>query len=44
MENKEQQQLFLMEFLVDRVNVPAVKAMHNEIMPATTCVSFQVNK
>lgn len=40
--DKEQQQLFLMEFLVDHVNVPAVRAMHDEIMPALTCVSFQV--
>ncbi|XP_063984309.1 uncharacterized protein LOC135166174 [Diachasmimorpha longicaudata] len=38
----DEQQLFLIEFLVDRVNVPGVRAMHDEILPALTCVSFQV--
>ncbi|XP_015586035.1 uncharacterized protein LOC107263388 [Cephus cinctus] len=37
-----EQQLFLMEFLVDRVNVPSVRAMHEEMLPVTTCVSFQI--
>ncbi|XP_014483368.1 PREDICTED: microtubule-associated protein 10-like [Dinoponera quadriceps] len=35
-------QLFLMEFLVDNVNVPAIRAIHEEVLPATTCVSFQI--
>lgn len=37
------EQLFLMEFLVDKVNVPAIRAIHEELLPAKTCVSFQVN-
>lgn len=39
----EGQQLFLMEFLVDKVNIPAIRAIHEEILPARTCVSFRVN-
>lgn len=41
MENQEQQ-LFLMEFLVDKVNIPSVRAMHDDILPVETCVAFQV--
>lgn len=37
------QQLFLMEFLVDRVNIPNVRAIGEQTLPATTCVSFQVS-
>lgn len=37
-----EQKLFLIEFLVDRVSVPTVRAMHDEFMPAKTCVSFKV--
>ncbi|KAK2581910.1 hypothetical protein KPH14_002366 [Odynerus spinipes] len=35
-------QLFLIEFLIDRVNIPAVRAIYQEMLPVTTCVSFQV--
>ncbi|KAK0180802.1 hypothetical protein PV327_003147 [Microctonus hyperodae] len=39
----DDQQLFLIEFLVERVNVPTVRAMQEEdILPSTTCVSFQI--
>ncbi|XP_012285952.1 uncharacterized protein LOC105702731 [Orussus abietinus] len=37
-----EQQLFLMEFLVDRVNIPSVKAIQEDVLPVTTCVSFQI--
>ncbi|XP_066591908.1 microtubule-associated protein 10-like [Prorops nasuta] len=40
--NLSEQQLFLVEFLVDSINVPAVHAVHDEILPATTCVCFQI--
>ncbi|XP_072745714.1 microtubule-associated protein 10 [Anoplolepis gracilipes] len=36
------EQLFLMEFLVDKVNIPAIRAIHEEILPARTCISFQI--
>lgn len=36
------EQLFLMEFLVDEVNIPAIRAIHEEILPARTCISFQI--
>ncbi|XP_015517060.1 uncharacterized protein LOC107222283 [Neodiprion lecontei] len=38
----QEQQLFLMEFLVDKVNIPSVRAMHDDMLPVETCVSFQV--
>lgn len=38
------EQLFLMEFLVEKVNIPAIRAIHEEILPARTCISFQVQK
>ncbi|XP_015184046.1 PREDICTED: uncharacterized protein LOC107070397 [Polistes dominula] len=38
----DSQQLFLIEFLVDKVNIPAIRAIHEEMLPVTTCVSFQV--
>lgn len=38
----DSQQLFLIEFLVDRINIPAIRAIHQEMLPVTTCVSFQV--
>lgn len=41
---ESEQQLFLAEFLVDKVNVPSIRAMHTEMLPVTTCVSFQVKK
>ncbi|GAB1865006.1 hypothetical protein CAJAP_06085 [Camponotus japonicus] len=31
-----------MEFLVDKVNIPAIRAIHKEILPAKTCISFQI--
>lgn len=38
-----QQQLFLIEFIIHQVNIPTVRAMHDEVLPNTqTCVSFQV--
>ena len=37
-----EQQLFLIEFLIERVNIPSVRAMLDEMLPVTTCVSFQV--
>lgn len=36
-------QLFLTEFLVDNINIPAIRAIHEGILPAKTCVSFQVD-
>lgn len=38
----DEQKLFLIEFLVDKVNVPSVRAMQDDFMPAKTCVSFKV--
>lgn len=38
----DNQQLFLIEFLVDKINIPAIRAIHQEMLPVTTCVSFQV--
>ncbi|XP_035733550.1 uncharacterized protein LOC118446700 [Vespa mandarinia] len=38
----DSQQLFLIEFLVDKINIPAVRAIHEEMLPVTTCVSFQI--
>ncbi|XP_043286066.1 microtubule-associated protein 10-like [Venturia canescens] len=37
-----EQQLFLAEFLVDNVNIPSIRAMFTEMLPVTTCVSFQI--
>ncbi|KAG7202341.1 hypothetical protein KM043_018669 [Ampulex compressa] len=37
-----EQQLFLFEFLVDKVSIPVVKAMCEELLPSVTCVSFQI--
>lgn len=34
--------LFLIELLVDTVNIPKIRAIYDEILPAKTCVSFQV--
>lgn len=39
---EEEQQLFLIEFLVDKVQIPMIRAMQDELLPASTCVSFQV--
>ena len=40
---ESEQQLFLIEFLIDRVNVPSIRAMHTDnVLPVTTCVTFQV--
>ncbi|KMQ98088.1 microtubule-associated protein 10-like protein [Lasius niger] len=36
------EQLFLLEFLVDKVNIPAIRAIHEEILPSRTCISFQI--
>lgn len=36
-------QLILIEFLVDAVNIPTIRAIYDEILPARTCISFQVN-
>lgn len=38
----EGEQLFLIELLVDTVNIPKIRAIYDEILPARTCVSFQV--
>ncbi|XP_076170824.1 uncharacterized protein LOC143148406 [Ptiloglossa arizonensis] len=38
----EGQQLFLIEFLVDRVKIPMIRAIQDELLPACTCVSFQI--
>ncbi|XP_011869236.1 PREDICTED: uncharacterized protein LOC105562782 [Vollenhovia emeryi] len=35
-------QLILIEFLVDTVNIPTIRAIYDEILPARTCVSFQI--
>ena len=37
-----EQELFLIEFLVDKVKIPVIRAMQDEVLPACTCVSFQV--
>jgi len=34
--------LILIELLVDTVNIPTIRAIYDEILPAKTCVSFQV--
>nr|XP_012234226.1 PREDICTED: uncharacterized protein LOC105679031 [Linepithema humile] len=31
-----------MEFLIDKINIPTIRAIHEEILPARTCVSFQI--
>ncbi|XP_012150911.1 uncharacterized protein LOC100878430 [Megachile rotundata] len=38
----EEQQLFLIEFLVEKVKIPVIRAMQDELLPACTCVSFQI--
>nr|XP_034172125.1 uncharacterized protein LOC117600606 [Osmia lignaria] len=38
----EEQQLFLVEFLVEKVKIPVIRAMQDELLPACTCVSFQI--
>lgn len=38
----EGQLLILIELLVDKVNIPTIRAIYDEILPAKTCVSFQV--
>ncbi|XP_077270548.1 uncharacterized protein LOC143901827 [Temnothorax americanus] len=35
-------QLILIELLVDTVNIPTIRAIFDEILPAKTCVSFQI--
>ncbi|XP_012541911.2 microtubule-associated protein 10-like [Monomorium pharaonis] len=35
-------QLFLIELLVDTVNIPRIRAIYDEILPAKTCISFQI--
>ncbi|KYM97917.1 PREDICTED: uncharacterized protein LOC108778053 [Cyphomyrmex costatus] len=34
--------LILIELLVDTVNIPTIRAIYDEILPAKTCVSFQI--
>ncbi|XP_023246367.1 uncharacterized protein LOC111643189 [Copidosoma floridanum] len=36
------QELFLVEFLIDRVNIPSVQAIHDDILPVTTCIEFRI--
>lgn len=38
----DEQELFLIEFLVDKVKIPLIRAIQDELLPASTCVSFQV--
>ncbi|CAK9803005.1 hypothetical protein ANTPLA_LOCUS3409 [Anthophora plagiata] len=38
----DDQELFLIEFLVDKVQIPVIRAMQEELLPACTCVSFQI--
>lgn len=38
----ERELLILIELLVDTVNIPRIRAIYDEILPAKTCVSFQV--
>ncbi|CAK9797850.1 hypothetical protein ANTQUA_LOCUS1372, partial [Anthophora quadrimaculata] len=38
----DDQELFLIEFLVDKVQIPMIRAMQEELLPACTCVSFQI--
>ncbi|KAG6797770.1 hypothetical protein HZU73_07090 [Apis mellifera caucasica] len=38
----DEQELFLIEFLVDKVKIPVIRAMQEELLPASTCVSFQI--
>lgn len=34
--------MILIELLVDTVNIPKIRAVYDVILPARTCVSFQV--
>ncbi|XP_011694847.1 PREDICTED: microtubule-associated protein 10-like [Wasmannia auropunctata] len=34
--------LILIELLIDTVNIPTIRAIYDEILPAKTCVSFQI--
>ncbi|KAJ8668001.1 hypothetical protein QAD02_009664 [Eretmocerus hayati] len=36
------QELFLFEFLVDKVNIPAVQAMQDDILSVKTCIEFKI--
>ncbi|XP_076241806.1 uncharacterized protein LOC143183901 [Calliopsis andreniformis] len=38
----DEQQLFLIEFLVETVKIPVIRAMQDDLLPACTCVSFQI--
>lgn len=38
----DEQELFLIEFLVEKVKIPVIRAMQDDLLPACTCVSFQV--
>lgn len=42
MEDSDTQELFLLEFLVDRVNIPSVQAMHDDVLLVKTCIEFKV--
>lgn len=36
------QELFLVEFLIDRVNIPSVQAMQDDYLNVKTCIEFKV--
>ncbi|XP_058800738.1 uncharacterized protein LOC131669689 [Phymastichus coffea] len=38
----EPQELFLLEFLIDRVNVPSVQAMQDDCLHVKTCIEFKI--
>ena len=42
MDGKNAQELFLLEFLVDRVNIPSVQAMQEDLLAVKTCIEFKV--
>ncbi|OXU24259.1 hypothetical protein TSAR_006740 [Trichomalopsis sarcophagae] len=42
MEDSDAQELFLLEFLVDRVNIPSVQAMHDDVLLVKTCIEFKI--
>ncbi|XP_003427408.1 uncharacterized protein LOC100680161 [Nasonia vitripennis] len=42
MEDSDTQELFLLEFLVDRVNIPSVQAMHDDVLLVKTCIEFKI--
>lgn len=42
--NPDTQELFLLEFLVNHVNIPSVQAMQDDILQVKTCIEFRVRQ